>query len=30
MPFDYLSWLLNELPKKPENLDGLLPWVWDR
>jgi len=30
IPFDYLSGLLNELPNKPENLDALLPWMWDR
>ncbi len=25
-PFDYLMLVLTELPKQPENLDGLLPW----
>lgn len=28
-PFDYLSWLLDELPKNHENIDALLPWMWD-
>lgn len=25
-PFNYLTYLLEELPKKPENLDHLMPW----
>jgi hypothetical protein len=29
IPFDYLNWLLDELPKNPENIDALLPWMWD-
>lgn len=28
-PFDYLNGLLGELPKQPENMDALLPWMWD-
>ena len=28
-PFDYLNGLLEELPKKPGNIDALLPWMWD-
>lgn len=28
-PFDYLNWLLAELSKHPENVDALLPWMWD-
>ena len=32
MPYDYLDWLLTELPKDPsnENVDALLPWKWVR
>jgi transposase len=26
MPFDYLRYVLTELPKHPENIDDLLPW----
>jgi len=26
MPFDYLRYVLTELPKHPENIDYLLPW----
>lgn len=26
IPFDYLKTLLEELPRKPENIDHLLPW----
>ncbi|MEE9302420.1 MAG: IS66 family transposase [Thiotrichaceae bacterium] len=29
IPFDYLNWLLEELPKNPDNIDALLPWMWD-
>lgn len=29
IPFDYLNWLLNKLPKNPENMDDLLPWMWN-
>jgi len=25
-PFNYLMYLLEELPKQPENLDYLMPW----
>ena len=25
-PFNYLTYLLEELPKKPENLEYLMPW----
>lgn len=28
-PFDYLEWLLEEMPKNPENIDALMPWRWD-
>ncbi|CAA6818282.1 MAG: Unknown protein, partial [uncultured Thiotrichaceae bacterium] len=28
-PFDYFNWLLGEIPKHPENVDALLPWMWD-
>ncbi len=28
-PFDYLMLVLSELPKRPEHLDGLLPWNTD-
>jgi len=32
MPYDYLDWLLTELPKDPrnKNVDALLPWKWVR
>ena len=28
-PYDYLAWLLDELAKNPEEVDALLPWMWD-
>ena len=32
MPYDYLDWLLTELPKdlNNENVEALLPWRWVR
>jgi len=29
IPFDYLNWLLDELSKSSENVDAVLPWMWD-
>jgi transposase len=26
VPFDYLNYLLEELPRKPETIEHLLPW----
>ena len=29
VPFDYLKYLFEELPKQPESIDHLLPWQVD-
>jgi len=29
IPYDYLNWLLNKLPKNPKNRDDFLPWMWN-
>ena len=29
VPFDYIKYLLDELPKRPDSIDHLLPWNVD-